>query len=77
MIARIVFAWARGSKLDSGFFLKILLKKYFLKKDNKQWRLIADFLNDFSFMVELFAVYLPRLFFAPLACFAAFVRFEN
>nr|CAD2202978.1 unnamed protein product [Meloidogyne enterolobii] len=59
MIARIVFAWARGSKLDS---------------DNKQWRLIADFLNDFSFMVELFAVYLPRLFFAPLACFAAFVR---
>ncbi|KAL7071859.1 hypothetical protein ACQ4LE_008845 [Meloidogyne hapla] len=59
MIARIVFAWARGSRLDS---------------DNKQWRLIADFLNDFSFMVELFASYLPRLFFAPLACFAAFIR---
>lgn len=59
MIARIVFAWARGSRLDS---------------DNKRWRLVADLLNDVSFMLELLAANLSQLFFTPFACVVALLR---
>lgn len=59
MIARIIFAWARGSRLDS---------------DNKRWRLFADLLNDASFLLDLLTPNLPRIYFTPLACFTAFLR---
>jgi hypothetical protein len=38
MTGRIIFAWYQGSLLDS---------------NSKMWRLYADILNDFSFLVDL------------------------
>ncbi|KAK0393050.1 hypothetical protein QR680_000033 [Steinernema hermaphroditum] len=40
MVGRIVFAWLQGSRLDI---------------DCKKWRLIADILNDFAFLIDLLA----------------------
>uniref|UniRef100_A0A914CSE8 RUS family member 1 n=1 Tax=Acrobeloides nanus TaxID=290746 RepID=A0A914CSE8_9BILA len=59
MVGRIIFAWAKGSALDS---------------DCKRWRLVADILNDLAFFIELLSPHLPRIFFAPLACAASLFR---
>ena len=77
MIARIVFAWAKGSCLDSGFsnlynlsfFLKIIFAI-----DNKRWRLVADLLNDASFFMDLLAPYFPQWCYTPFACSASLLR---
>ena len=47
MIGRIVFAWYQGSDLDN---------------NAKQWRLVADILNDFAMMVELISPAFPTYF---------------
>jgi hypothetical protein len=47
MIGRILFAWLQGSALDS---------------NAKQWRLVADVLNDAAIFIDLLAPLLPGLF---------------
>ncbi|KAL3111040.1 hypothetical protein niasHT_012958 [Heterodera trifolii] len=79
MLARIAFAWAKGTRLDS---------------DCKRWRLFADLLNDASFfiitpMIRLIAFFglitpisfydlinphFPSACFAPFACVASLLR---
>ncbi|XP_069573634.1 RUS family member 1 [Brachyistius frenatus] len=47
MLGRILFAWRKGSKLDS---------------EAKKWRLFADFLNDVAMFMEISAPYFPACF---------------
>ncbi|XP_029294280.1 RUS family member 1 [Cottoperca gobio] len=47
MLGRILFAWQKGSKLDS---------------EAKKWRLFADVLNDIAMFMEILAPYFPACF---------------
>uniref|UniRef100_A0A3P8X625 RUS family member 1 n=1 Tax=Cynoglossus semilaevis TaxID=244447 RepID=A0A3P8X625_CYNSE len=47
MLGRILFAWQKGSKLDS---------------EAKKWRLFADVLNDIAMFMEILAPYFPAFF---------------
>lgn len=47
MLGRILFAWHKGSKLDS---------------EAKKWRLFADVLNDIAMFMEILAPYFPACF---------------
>ncbi|XP_037647861.1 RUS1 family protein C16orf58 homolog [Sebastes umbrosus] len=47
MLGRIVFAWQKGSKLDS---------------EAKKWRLFADVLNDIAMFMEISAPFFPACF---------------
>ncbi|XP_041813434.1 RUS1 family protein C16orf58 homolog [Chelmon rostratus] len=47
MLGRILFAWQKGSKLDS---------------EAKKWRLFADVLNDLAMFMEILAPYFPACF---------------
>lgn len=47
MLGRILFAWQKGSKLDS---------------EAKKWRLFADVLNDIAMFMEILAPYFPPCF---------------
>ncbi|XP_075937331.1 RUS family member 1 [Anarhichas minor] len=47
MLGRILFAWQKGSKLDS---------------EAKKWRLFADALNDIAMFMEILAPYFPACF---------------
>ncbi|XP_061567652.1 RUS1 family protein C16orf58 homolog [Cololabis saira] len=47
MLGRILFAWRKGSKLDS---------------EAKKWRLFADVLNDIAMFMEICAPYFPACF---------------
>ncbi|XP_074552930.1 RUS family member 1 [Halichoeres trimaculatus] len=54
MLGRILFAWQKGSKLDS---------------EAKKWRLFADVLNDIAMFMEILAPYFPA-FFTLIVCSA-------
>ena len=54
-VGKIWFTWAQGSDLDN---------------NAKQWRLVADILNDFAICVELMAPAFP-LYFVALVCLAS------
>ncbi len=58
MVSRILFAWVQGSDLDN---------------NAKQWRLVADGLNDAAMLVEMVAPWYPALF-LPLVCLASAAR---
>ncbi|KAL3122210.1 hypothetical protein niasHT_002090 [Heterodera trifolii] len=64
MLARIAFAWAKGTRLDS---------------DCKRWRLFADLLNDASFFIVLSLlcslVLLPQVEGRPFTIWALFLLF--
>ncbi|KAM4534891.1 RUS family member 1 [Fundulus diaphanus] len=47
MLGRILFAWRKGSKLDS---------------EAKKWRLFADVLNDIAMFMEILAPHFPACF---------------
>ncbi|XP_070779682.1 RUS family member 1 isoform X1 [Enoplosus armatus] len=47
MLGRILFAWRKGTKLDS---------------EAKKWRLFADVLNDIAMFMEILAPYFPACF---------------
>ncbi|XP_045891902.1 RUS1 family protein C16orf58 homolog isoform X2 [Micropterus dolomieu] len=47
MLGRILFAWRKGSKLDS---------------EAKKWRLFADVLNDIAMFMEILAPFSPACF---------------
>ncbi|XP_059204803.1 RUS1 family protein C16orf58 homolog [Centropristis striata] len=47
MLGRILFAWQKGSKLDS---------------EAKKWRLFADVLNDIAMFMEILAPFFPACF---------------
>ncbi|CAL1587668.1 unnamed protein product [Knipowitschia caucasica] len=47
MLGRILFAWKKGTKLDS---------------EAKKWRLFADFLNDVALFMEILAPFFPTFF---------------
>ncbi|KAM9457865.1 RUS family member 1 [Clarias gariepinus] len=54
MLGRILFAWFKGSKLDS---------------EAKKWRLFADILNDVAMLMEITAPHFPP-FFTLIVCIA-------
>ncbi|KAF5894736.1 RUS1 family protein C16orf58 [Clarias magur] len=54
MLGRILFAWFKGSKLDS---------------EAKKWRLFADVLNDVAMLMEITAPHFPP-FFTLIVCIA-------
>lgn len=54
MLGRILFAWQKGSKLDS---------------EAKKWRLFADGLNDIAMFMEILAPHFPA-FFTLIVCTA-------
>ncbi|KAM9392767.1 RUS family member 1 isoform 1-T2 [Pholidichthys leucotaenia] len=54
MLGRILFAWRKGSKLDS---------------EAKKWRLFADVLNDIAMFMEILAPHFPA-FFTLIVCTA-------
>lgn len=54
MLGRILFAWRKGSKLDS---------------EAKKWRLFADVLNDIAMFMEILAPFFPA-FFTLIVCTA-------
>ncbi|XP_047656997.1 RUS1 family protein C16orf58 homolog [Tachysurus fulvidraco] len=54
MLGRILFAWFKGSKLDS---------------EAKKWRLFADVLNDLAMLMEITAPHFPP-FFTLIVCVA-------
>ncbi|XP_028310908.1 RUS family member 1 [Gouania willdenowi] len=58
MLGRILFAWLKGSKLDS---------------EAKKWRLFADILNDFAMFMEISAPYFPP-FFVVILCIAGIFK---
>uniref|UniRef100_A0A671YA06 RUS family member 1 n=1 Tax=Sparus aurata TaxID=8175 RepID=A0A671YA06_SPAAU len=58
MLGRILFAWRKGSKLDS---------------EAKKWRLFADVLNDFAMFLEILAPYFPA-FFTLIVCTAGIFK---
>lgn len=51
MVGRIAFAWARGGDMDN---------------NAKQWRIVADILNDLALTVDLVAPWFPEC-----VCFVA------
>ncbi|KAI1727437.1 vitamin b6 photo-protection and homoeostasis domain-containing protein [Ditylenchus destructor] len=59
MVGRIIFAWAKGTRLDS---------------ECKKWRLVADVLNDIAFFVDLLAPHFSAALFAPCACVSSLLR---
>uniref|UniRef100_A0A3P8RM43 RUS family member 1 n=1 Tax=Amphiprion percula TaxID=161767 RepID=A0A3P8RM43_AMPPE len=58
MLGRILFAWRKGSKLDS---------------EAKKWRLFADILNDIAMFMEILAPYFPA-FFTLIVCTAGIFK---
>ncbi|TRY98223.1 hypothetical protein DNTS_035193 [Danionella cerebrum] len=58
MLGRILFAWLKGSKLDS---------------EAKKWRLFADILNDVAMFIEIAAPYFPP-FFTLIICIAGIFK---
>lgn len=52
MLGRILFAWMKGTKLDS---------------EAKKWRLFADILNDIAMFMEILAPFFP-VFFTVIMC---------
>ncbi|XP_062264244.1 RUS1 family protein C16orf58 homolog [Platichthys flesus] len=58
MLGRILFAWQKGSKLDS---------------EAKKWRLFADVLNDSAMFMEILAPYFP-VFFTSIVCIAGIFK---
>nr|XP_046270961.1 RUS1 family protein C16orf58 homolog [Scatophagus argus] len=58
MLGRILFAWKKGSKLDS---------------EAKKWRLFADILNDIAMFMEILAPYFPA-FFILIVCAAGIFK---
>lgn len=58
MLGRILFAWQKGSKLDS---------------EAKKWRLFADVLNDIAMFMEILAPYFPA-FFTLILCTAGIFK---
>ncbi|XP_016092025.1 RUS family member 1 [Sinocyclocheilus grahami] len=58
MLGRILFAWLKGSKLDS---------------EAKKWRLFADILNDVAMFMEIAAPHFPP-FFTLIVCIAGIFR---
>ncbi|KAK2893502.1 hypothetical protein Q8A73_015986 [Channa argus] len=58
MLGRILFAWQKGSKLDS---------------EAKKWRLFADILNDIAMFMEILAPYFPP-FFTLIVCTAGIFK---
>uniref|UniRef100_A0A8C7XA02 RUS family member 1 n=1 Tax=Oryzias sinensis TaxID=183150 RepID=A0A8C7XA02_9TELE len=54
MFGRILFAWQKGSRLDS---------------EAKKWRLFADVLNDIAMFIEILAPFFPS-FFTLIVCTA-------
>ncbi|XP_040011996.1 RUS1 family protein C16orf58 homolog [Xiphias gladius] len=58
MLGRILFAWRKGSKLDS---------------EAKKWRLFADVLNDIAMFMEILAPYFPACF-TLIACTAGIFK---
>uniref|UniRef100_UPI0037E7F5C5 RUS family member 1 n=1 Tax=Semicossyphus pulcher TaxID=241346 RepID=UPI0037E7F5C5 len=58
MLGRIIFAWLKGSKLDS---------------EAKKWRLFADVLNDIAMFMEILAPYFPP-FFTLIVCTAGIFK---
>uniref|UniRef100_A0A7E4UWT7 UPF0420 protein n=1 Tax=Panagrellus redivivus TaxID=6233 RepID=A0A7E4UWT7_PANRE len=59
MVGSIVFAWAKGTELDSNC---------------KRWRLVADILNDLSHLLELAAPHLSTDWFIPITCGSSLLR---
>ncbi|XP_036446129.1 RUS1 family protein C16orf58 homolog [Colossoma macropomum] len=58
MLGRIIFAWLKGSKLDS---------------EAKKWRLFADILNDIAMFMEIAAPHFPP-FFTLIVCIAGIFK---
>uniref|UniRef100_A0A3Q0RGE0 RUS family member 1 n=1 Tax=Amphilophus citrinellus TaxID=61819 RepID=A0A3Q0RGE0_AMPCI len=58
MLGRILFAWQKGTKLDS---------------EAKKWRLFADILNDIAMFMEILAPYFPA-FFTLIVCTAGIFK---
>ncbi|XP_043084643.1 RUS1 family protein C16orf58 homolog [Puntigrus tetrazona] len=58
MLGRILFAWLKGSKLDS---------------EAKKWRLFADILNDMAMFMEIAAPHFPP-FFTLIICIAGIFK---
>eukprot|EP00064_Thunnus_orientalis_P016015 superscaffoldBa00003086_g16078 len=58
MLGRILFAWRKGSKLDS---------------EAKKWRLFADILNDIAMFMEILAPFFPA-FFTLIVCTAGIFK---
>lgn len=58
MLGRILFAWLKGTKLDS---------------EAKKWRLFADMLNDFAMFMEILAPSFPA-FFTLIVCTAGIFK---
>ncbi|XP_066498532.1 RUS1 family protein C16orf58 homolog isoform X2 [Hoplias malabaricus] len=58
MLGRILFAWMKGSKLDS---------------EAKKWRLFADILNDIAMFMEILAPHFPP-FFTLIVCVAGIFK---
>ncbi|KAM7371909.1 hypothetical protein PAMP_009110 [Pampus punctatissimus] len=58
MMGRILFAWRKGSKLDS---------------EAKKWRLFADVLNDVAMFMEILAPFFPA-FFTLIVCTAGIFK---
>ncbi|XP_035511530.1 RUS1 family protein C16orf58 homolog [Morone saxatilis] len=58
MLGRILFAWQKGTKLDS---------------EAKKWRLFADVLNDTAMFMEILAPYFPA-FFTLIVCTAGIFK---
>lgn len=58
MLGRILFAWQKGSKLDS---------------EAKKWRLFADVLNDIAMFMEILAPFFPA-FFTLIVCTAGIFK---
>eukprot|EP00051_Salpingoeca_urceolata_P022488 m.368408 g.368408 ORF g.368408 m.368408 type:complete len:442 (-) comp19977_c1_seq9:49-1374(-) len=58
MVGRIAFAWYNGTDLDN---------------NSKQWRLVADVLNDVAIFVELLSPAFPS-YFVLLVCFSSLAR---
>uniref|UniRef100_A0A8C2GGE0 Zgc:162613 n=1 Tax=Cyprinus carpio TaxID=7962 RepID=A0A8C2GGE0_CYPCA len=58
MLGRILFAWFKGSKLDS---------------EAKKWRLFADILNDVAMFMEIAAPHFPP-FFTLIVCIAGIFK---
>ncbi len=62
MTGRILFAWYQGSFLDS---------------NSKMWRLYADILNDFSFLVDLITPLVDKAFTIYFLSFAGLLRVSD
>uniref|UniRef100_A0A914YBG2 Protein root UVB sensitive/RUS domain-containing protein n=1 Tax=Panagrolaimus superbus TaxID=310955 RepID=A0A914YBG2_9BILA len=59
MIGRIIFAWAKGTELDSNC---------------KKWRLVADVFNDLAFLIDITAQHFSGALFPVFCCFSSTLR---